>query len=127
NYKAYWLSYLGRNQDALNVLHALIKKEPEKGIYYDTIGEILITLKEYEKAIEEFQKAIEIDPNEWFIHQTYTKIGICYIALENFELAVQNLKIGKELTSKIISDFETKNKWLAIADLFLAEIEEQEE
>ncbi len=127
NYKAYWLSYLGKKQEALKILRELIRSEPEKGIYHDTYGELLITFKEYEKAIKEFKKAIEIDSNEWFIHQTYIKIGICYKALENFESAVQNLKIGKELTSKIISDFESKNKWLAIANLFLAEIEEQEE
>ncbi len=125
NYKAYWLSYTGKNQEALKILHGLIEKEPEKGIYHDTVGEILITLKEYEKAIEEFQKAIEIDSNAWFIHQTYIKIGICYAALENIELAVQNLKIGKELTSNLISDFESKSKWLAIGELFLAEIDEQ--
>jgi len=127
NYKAYWLSYLGKNQEALNILRGLIEKEPEKGIYHDTVGEILITIKEYEKAIKEFQKAIEIDSKAWFIHQTYIKIGICYIALENIELAVQNLEIGKKLTSKIISDIESKNKWLAIVDLFLSEIEEKKE
>ncbi|NVM35319.1 MAG: hypothetical protein HWN81_06965 [Candidatus Lokiarchaeota archaeon] len=125
NYKVYWLSYLGKKQEALKILRSLIENEPEKGIYHDTYGEILITFKEYEKAIEEFQKAIEINSDDWFIHQTYIKLGICYTALENIDLAVQNLKIGKKLTSKIISDFETKNKWLAIVDLFLAEIEEQ--
>ncbi|NHJ19706.1 MAG: hypothetical protein EAX91_02095 [Candidatus Lokiarchaeota archaeon] len=124
NYKAYWLSYLDKEQEALELLRELVKKEPENGIFHDTFGEILINFKEYEEAINEFQKAIEIDSNDWFIYQTYIKIGICYTALENFELAVQNLKRGKELTSKIISDLESKNKWLAIVDLFLAEIEE---
>jgi len=125
NYKAYWLSYLDKKQEALEILRELVKKEPEKGIYRDTYGEILIHFKEYEKAIQEFQKAIEIDSNDWFIYQTYIKIGICYIALENIELAFQYLKKGKELTSKILSDLESKNKWLAIVDLFLAETEEQ--
>ena len=125
NYKAYWLSYLDKKQEALEILRELVKKEPEKGIYHDTYGEILIHFKEYEKAIKEFHKAIEIDSNDWFIYQTYIKIGICYTALENFDLAIQNLKIGKELTNKIISDLESKNKWLAIVDLFLAEINEQ--
>ncbi len=126
-YKAYWLSYLDKNQEALNILHSLIEKEPEKGIYHDTLGEFLMTLKEYGKAIEEFQKAIEINSNDWFIYQTYIKIGICYVALENIELAIQNLKKGKKLTSKIISDVESKTKWLAIVELFLAEIEEQKQ
>jgi Mn-dependent DtxR family transcriptional regulator len=125
NYKAYWLSYLDKKQEALEILRELVKKEPEKGIYRDTYGEILIHFKEYEKAIQEFQKAIEIDTNDWFIYQTYIKIGICYVALENIELAFQYLKKGKELTSKILSDLESKNKWLAIVDLFLAETEEQ--
>ncbi|MHA1933276.1 MAG: tetratricopeptide repeat protein, partial [Promethearchaeota archaeon] len=123
NYKAYWLSYLGKNQEALNILHSLIEEEPEKGIYHDTLGEILISLKEYEKAIEEFQKAIEINSNEWFIHQTYIKLGICYKALGNHDLALRNLKKGKELTKKSTSDTETKQKWLKISDLFLTETE----
>jgi Tfp pilus assembly protein PilF/Mn-dependent DtxR family transcriptional regulator len=127
NYKAYWLSYLGKKQEALKILQWLTESEPEKGIYHDTYGEILISFKKYEKAIKEFQKAIEIDPNEWFIHQTYVKIGICYLELENIELAIENLKKGRELTNKIISDIESKNKWLAIAELFLAEIGEKEE
>ncbi len=125
NYKAYWLSYLGRKKEAVQILQKLLKSEPEKGIYHDTYGEILITFKEYEKAIKQFEKAIEINSNDWFIYQTYIKIGICYAALENSELAIKNLKIGKELTGRIISDLESKNKWLAIVDLFLAEIEEQ--
>ena len=74
------------------------------------------------KQLKEFQKAIEIDANDWYIYQTYIKLGICYTALENYELAIQNLKQGKELTSKSVSDSETKQKWLVITDLFLAEI-----
>ncbi|MFX1567056.1 MAG: hypothetical protein ACFFCV_01665 [Promethearchaeota archaeon] len=125
NYKAYWLSYLGKRQEALKILRSLTESEPKKGIYHDTYGEILITFKEYEKAIKEFKKTIEIDPNKWFIYQTYIKIGICYSALDNIDLALENLRKGKELTNKITSDIESKNKWLAIVDLFLAEIEEQ--
>jgi tetratricopeptide (TPR) repeat protein len=84
-----------------------------------------MTFKEYEKAIKEFQKAIEINVDDWFIYQTYIKIGICYTALEKFSKANQNLKKGKELAGKIISDLESKSKWLAITDLFLEEIKEQ--
>ncbi|NVM46501.1 MAG: hypothetical protein HWN79_16460 [Candidatus Lokiarchaeota archaeon] len=123
NYKAYWLSYLDKKQEALEILRELVKKEPEKGIYRDTYGEILIHFKEYEKAIQEFQKAIKIDSNDWFIYQTYIKIGICYIALEKYDLALKNLKEGKILAEKSTSDFETKQKWLVIADLFLADLE----
>ncbi|TFG18869.1 MAG: hypothetical protein EU533_07330 [Promethearchaeota archaeon] len=127
NYKAYWLSYLGKKEEALKILRRLTKNEPQKGIYHDTYGEVLMTFKEYEKAINEFQKAIEINSNAWFIYQTYIKIGICYLALEKFEVAIQNLRKGKELAGKVITDLESKNKWIAIAELFIAEIEEQEQ
>ena len=115
---------MGKNQEALKILRGLIEEEPEKGIYHDTVGEILITLKKYEKAIEEFQKAIELKSNEWFIYQTYIKLGICYEALGKYDFAVRNLKKGKELTKKSTSDTETKQKWLKISDLLLTEIEE---
>ena len=46
---------------------------------------------------------------------------------DSFESAIQNLRKGKELTGKILSDLESKRKWLAIAELFLAEIKEQEQ
>ncbi|MFX1326087.1 MAG: tetratricopeptide repeat protein [Promethearchaeota archaeon] len=115
---------MGKNQEALNILRSLIEEEPEKGIYHDTVGEIFITLKEYEKAIEELQKAIEINSNEWFIYQTYIKLGICYETLGNHDFAIRNLKKGKELTKKSTSNTETKQNWLKISDLFLTEIEE---
>ncbi|MFX1571465.1 MAG: tetratricopeptide repeat protein [Promethearchaeota archaeon] len=127
NYKAYWLSYLGKQQEAVDILQNLTENEPKKGIYHDTYGEILISFKEYEKAIKEFQKAIEFEPTAWYIHQTYIKLGICYTVLEDFELARRYLKKGKELTNKIISDLDSKNKWLPIIDLFLAEIREQKQ
>ncbi|MFX1476897.1 MAG: tetratricopeptide repeat protein [Promethearchaeota archaeon] len=116
---------MGEKEESFKILKELIEIEPQKGIYHDTFGEILITFKEYEKAIEEFQKAIEFDNNEWYIYQTYIKLGICYTVLENLKLAENFLKKGRELTTKIISDIESKNKWLAIGNLFLAEIEEQ--
>ncbi len=125
NYKAYWLSYLGEKVETFKILGDLTEDEPENGIYHDTFGEILISFKKYEKAIEEFQKAIKLDSNQWYIHQTYIKLGICYKELENLELAVKFLEKGKDLTNKIISDLDSKNRWLAIVDLFLAEIEEQ--
>ena len=109
----------------MKILRRLTKNKPEEGIFHDTYGEILMTFKEYEKALEEFQEAIKIAPNDWFIYQTYIKIGICYTALEKFEKATHNLNKGKKLANRIITDLESKNKWLAIAELILAEIKEQ--
>ncbi|MFX0043221.1 MAG: hypothetical protein ACFE8L_09935 [Candidatus Hodarchaeota archaeon] len=123
-YKAYWMQYLDKKEEAIKIIQGLIKNEPENGIYQDTYGEILMYFEDYEEAAKKFLKAIVIGSDDWYIYQTYIKLGICYKALENYDLALQNLKKGKELTNKRVKDVESKQKWTAIADLFLTELNE---
>ncbi|MFX1571460.1 MAG: hypothetical protein ACFFB0_01825 [Promethearchaeota archaeon] len=123
-YKAYWLQYLNKEEESLDVIRDLIKRNPETGIYYDTYGEILMYFQDYQNAIKQFQKVIEIANNEWYINQTYIKLGICYKELKSDELAVKNLKKGKEMTNSASTQSDIKEKWNKIADIFLAEIEE---
>jgi tetratricopeptide (TPR) repeat protein/Mn-dependent DtxR family transcriptional regulator len=122
-YKAYWLQYLARKDEALEIIEELIQNDPENGMYHDTCGEMLMSFQDYGKAKVEFQKSIESSSNDWYVFQTYIKLGICDKELGNFELALENLKKGKKIIEKSRSDEETKQKWRQIADLFLAEIE----
>jgi tetratricopeptide (TPR) repeat protein len=85
-----------------------------------------MNFEEYEQAIDEFLKAIELDSNEWYINQSYIKLGICYKELGDQESAIKNLTKGKEFTNKCFCDLDTKRNWLTIAELFLAEIVEME-
>lgn len=124
NYKVYWLQYLNRKEEALKLIQDLVDDIPDNGTYHDTYGEILMYYEEYEEAIEKFLRAIEMARDEWYINQTYIKLGICYKELDNFDLAVENLTIGKDLMEKSSIDPETKQKWLIIVNLFLAEIEQ---
>ena len=123
-YKAYWMQYLDKKEEAIRIIQNLIKREPENGLYQDTLGEILMYFEEYNEASKKFLKAIVIGSKDWYIYQTYIKLGICYKALEEYDLALTNLKKGKDLTNKSKADAETKQKWIAIADLFLLEIEQ---
>ncbi|MFX1430916.1 MAG: hypothetical protein ACFFCY_12210 [Promethearchaeota archaeon] len=122
NYKAYWLHYLNEREEAVKIMQDITKRVPDNGTYHDTYGEILMFYEDYKEAAKKFQKAIEVAKDEWYINQTYIKLGICYKELQNYNLAVENLNKGKELTKKSTSDAETKQKWITIADLFLAEI-----
>ena len=126
NYKACWLQYLNRKEESLEVIQNLIESVTDNATYHDTYGEILMFFGEHEAAIKEFQKVIEISSNDWYVYQTYIKLGICYKELENYDLAIENLQKGKILTDKSSSDIDTKRKWLAISNLFLAEIEQIE-
>jgi len=122
-YKAYWLQYLDEKEEAIKTVKKIIQKEPKNGLYQDTYGEILMHFEDYDEAAKKFLKAIVIGSDDWYIYQTYIKLGICYRALKNYDLALINLKKGKELTKKSKQDPETREKWLKITDLFLAEIE----
>lgn len=122
-YKAYWLQYLTRKDEAIEIIRNLIQEDPDNGMYHDTYGEMLMSFQDYENAKEEFLKSIEISSKDWYAFQTYIKLGICNKELGNLELALENLNKGKKIIEKSRSDEETKQKWLQIADLFLAEIE----
>ncbi|MFX1470544.1 MAG: hypothetical protein ACFFB8_18010 [Promethearchaeota archaeon] len=122
NFKVYWLQYLNRKEEALQLIQDLVDKAPDNGTYHDTFGELLMYYEEYEEAIEKFLKAVEVASDDWYISQTYIKLGICYKELKNFDLAFENLTKGKDLMEKRLMDPETKEKWLAIATLFLREL-----
>lgn len=124
NYKACWLQYLNKKEESLAVIKDLIERVPNNAIYHDTYGEILMFFNEHQDAIEQFQKTLEIGDKNWYVYQTYIKLGICYKELGKYELAIEYLKKGKESLHKSISDPEAKQKWIVIADLFLAEIEQ---
>jgi len=124
NYKAYWLQYLDKKEESLGLSEEIVSRFPDNGMYHDTYGEILMYFEEYEKAAEEFLEALNIESDNWYIHQTYIKLGICYRELKNYDLAVENLKKGIELTEKEDIDLETKQKWFSIGNLFIAEIEQ---
>ncbi|MFX1587272.1 MAG: hypothetical protein ACFFC1_03875, partial [Promethearchaeota archaeon] len=121
SYTAYWLQYLNKKDEAFEIMEKLTKIEPERGIFHDTYGEILMNFEHYDAAIKEFSRAIESKGD--FIYQTYIKLGICYKELEKYDLAVENLNKGKELSNEVLNDMDTKQKWLSIANLFLNEIE----
>ena len=122
-YKAYWLQYLGRKEEAIETIQELIEENPNNGMYHDTYGEMLMSFQDYTTAKKQFLMSIEISSDDWYIFQTYIKLGICDKELGNLELALDNFKRGKKFAEKSRLEEETKQKWLQIANLFVAEIE----
>ena len=125
-YKAYWLQYLNRKEEAVEIIQSLIEQDPDNSIYHDTYGELLMSFQDYESAKNEFLKAIEISSDEWYTFQTHIKLGICYKELGKFKLAIEKLELGIKYAEKSKSDLQTKQNWFTIANLFKAEIEELE-
>ena len=124
-YKAYWLQFLEKKEEAVEIIQELSEKEPKNGVYEDTYGEILMFFQEYEEAAKKFVKSLVLGADEWYIFQTYIKLGICYKVTGNLDLAMVNLKKGIEMTEKNVKDPEMKLKWLSITNLFLSELESE--
>jgi tetratricopeptide (TPR) repeat protein len=114
---------LDKKKESLEIIQDLVNRFPENGTYHDTFGEILMYFEDYKEASEQFLEAVDLASDEWYIHQTYIKLGICYKELKNYDLAIEKLEKGIEITEKEDFDLETKQKWLSIANLFLSEIE----
>ncbi|TFG22749.1 MAG: hypothetical protein EU532_14120 [Promethearchaeota archaeon] len=122
NYKAHWYQYLNKKEESLSLIQYLIEREPNNEIYQDSYGEILMAFNDHESAIDKFQRAIELNPNSWYIYQTHIKLGICYRELEDYVLALKHLTKGEELIEQIESDNETKKIWHTYAKPFIKEI-----
>ncbi|MFX1499870.1 MAG: tetratricopeptide repeat protein [Promethearchaeota archaeon] len=127
NYKAFWLQYLYREEEAFETIRNLIELEPNNATYHDTYGEILMFFDKHEQAIEEFLKTLEISSDNWYGYQTYIKLGLCYKEVEDSKLAIKFLQRGIEALESSKEDHDTKRKWNKIANLFLEEIELLEE
>jgi len=118
-YKAFWLQYLDKKEEAIDLIQELIELNPDKAIYQDNYGEILMYFEEYDEAVKRFLKALVMGNNEWYSYQTYIKLGICYKTLGNQDLALKNLQKGKDIAHNTSIDTDEIQKWLIIADLFL--------
>jgi tetratricopeptide (TPR) repeat protein len=124
SYKAYWLQYLDRKGEAISAIRGIIDLAPDNAAYHDTYGEILMAFEEYEKAINAFQKALDLGKDNWYEFQTLIKIGICRRQIGNLEIAMEYLLRGKEAVEKSEVNEESKQKWLSIVEPFIEELKE---
>jgi len=101
NNKAIILGYLGRREEAIKTAEYLVSLNPNYGNTYDTYGEVLMSLKEYEGAIEKLNKALNLEPIGWFAFTTCLKMGECFKELGKFEKALEFYEKGRKLTEKM--------------------------
>ena len=92
---------LGQKEEAIRAAETMTKLNPNDGNLFDSYGEALMLLGEYEKAIIKFERALKIDKKGWFAFQTYLKMGTCYEKLLDLDKAEANYLKGQELTKKM--------------------------
>ncbi len=79
--------YIEKDQEkALKILHQIAEKYPkEKGPHY-SLG-LYYQNRDPDKALEEYKKTLELDPNHWNAHN---QIGYVYLDLRNYEKAIDH-------------------------------------
>jgi tetratricopeptide (TPR) repeat protein len=81
----------GKQDKAIDFLKNIIKKDPEYLVPYNLLGEVGITVKDYDLAADSFNSAIKIN-NMWWV--PYRGLALVYSAQGNKEKSIQILKQG---------------------------------
>jgi len=124
--KAIALIFLDRDKEAIQLIEDNLKRDSEAPAFYYARGMLLYFREKYSKAIEDFNRVIEIDPN-YNPFNVYLNRGVTLLELLEFDEAKENLDkaitFGKERASayhsrgrvyykmedyeKAVSDFNT--------------------
>ena len=93
---------LGNKQAAYNEIEKLIKAYPTVSKYYGLLADMYLSDQNREKALENYNKILSIDPNDGFVHLSianyYLEVNDSVNAYEHIKLAFKNSAL----------DFETK-------------------
>jgi len=136
NNKAYWHAYIFKdNKDrgiedkenkraAIETIKSLTEKTSDEGNYFDSYGEILMIIGDYENAIKMYEKAIEIEPNGWFIPASYLGIGKCNEKLGFYDIAEANFQKAKQIVRYCFCHIKNRKEWIEEIEHHLKKIKE---
>ena len=122
NSMIYVLAKLKRRDEAIERAEYLIQNDPTNGNYFDSYGEILMMLGDYEKAVEKFKKAIELEPEGWFLYETLIKLGRCQMKLGYNQEAIENIEKGKSFIRRNLPCCKKHFTWVEKADKYLKQL-----
>ncbi len=83
----------GSKDDVIKQYREVIRKNPQDDRAYNDLGNAYYSNGQYEKAIEQYQKAIKVKP-EWVY---YSNIGDSYRALREWEEAIKHYQKALEI------------------------------
>jgi tetratricopeptide (TPR) repeat protein len=82
----------GRYDEALDHLRAAAAQYPRDRVVVNQIGRILFLKRQYNEAISEFQKVLQIDPEDL---QAHYNLMLCYQGLGNSQMAAREQTLYK--------------------------------
>ncbi|MFX0030039.1 MAG: tetratricopeptide repeat protein, partial [Candidatus Hermodarchaeota archaeon] len=136
NNKAYWHIYIyNENMEkgiedeenkkaAIRDIKFLTEKVPSEGNYFDSYGEILMIIGDYENAIKMYEKAIKTEPNGWFVPASYLGLGKCHEKLGNYEEAEVNFQKARKIVRYCFCHIKHKKEWIDEIEHHLKKVSE---
>ncbi|MFX1476556.1 MAG: tetratricopeptide repeat protein [Promethearchaeota archaeon] len=136
NNKAYWHLYIYKeNQDkgiedesnknaAIETIKLLTKNFPKEGNYFDSYGEILLTIGDYKNSIKQYEKAIETEPKGWFVPASYLGLGRCYENLGDYRKAEAYLLKARKIIRYCFCHIKHKKEWIEEIEYHLKNVME---
>jgi tetratricopeptide (TPR) repeat protein len=126
NNKVYFHLYKHDKEGAINAGKLLTELDPSDGNFHDSYAEVLTEFGEYEEALKEIQKALELEPYGWFSYNTYLQMAKCYKETGEYDLARESLEKGVRATNTCYCDIHMRKEWNEKKIKLLAEIDELE-
>jgi len=88
--EANYASYIERNREKrLRIMQQAAKKYPKEKLFHGWLGVLYRADGKYDKALEEYNKALELDPNYGEAHNA---LGYLYADMRNFEKSIEHFK-----------------------------------
>lgn len=91
----------GKRDEALNVIKAIVDKNPNNSYYIQRYADILATFEKWEEAAANYEKAIAADNTSKDVPRAYQNLGVCYkniaasIYTRQKELEEKKIKVDK--------------------------------
>ena len=126
NNKVYFHLYRQEKEEAIEAGKLLTELDPNDGNFHDSFAEILTEFGEYEKALKEIQKALELEPYGWFSYNSYLQRAKCYKETGKYDLARESLEEGVSAINTCYCDIQMRKEWKEKKIKLLAEMDELE-
>ncbi|MFW9879383.1 MAG: tetratricopeptide repeat protein [Candidatus Thorarchaeota archaeon] len=136
NSKAYWHIYIySQKRDkgiedeenkkaAIKTIKALTEKAPYEGNYFDSYGEILMTIGDYESSIKLYEKAIKTEPTGWFIPSSHVGLGKCYEQLGIYDKAKAHFQEARKIVRYCFCHIKHKKEWIEDIEYHMKKLED---
>lgn len=101
--KALILANLDEKEEALDIIQNIIKSNPNDALNYLVYGEIMLTFKNYDDAIEKYKKVILLNEKSEYKFPTikaYMHMSKCYKEINQIDLAKENYEKGIKIAEK---------------------------